>query len=350
MSRVDVTVLVPVLNEERYIEETARAMLAQSFDGELEVLFIDGGSEDATRAVLERISEEDARVRVLDNPERRTPNALNVGLSAARGEYVARMDAHSWYPPTYLADGVRRLQKGDVDWVTGPAIPRPAGRWSRRIALALGTPLLGQGGSRKWLADPAGGAEEVELDTGVFAGVWRRSTLERHGGWDEGWPVNQDAEMAARVLAAGGRIVCVRALAAQYAPRESLAGLARQYWRFGYYRVKTTRRHPSALRRAHLLPVALVASVLTAVLPGLPGWLARRGLVAYGVVMGAGSGFAPGRPQPADVAALPVVFATMHVAWGMGFLAGCVRMGPPLAAVASAIRGNRAVRAPGSSA
>ena len=120
------------------------------------------------------------------------------------GEYVVRMDAHSEYPPNYIAGAVERLLKGDVDWVCGPAIAEGNGRWSATVAAALRTPL-GQGGSRKW--EP--GQSEVELDTGVFTGVWRHSYLTELGGWDEGWPINQDSELAARVFERGGRIVCL---------------------------------------------------------------------------------------------------------------------------------------------
>src|SRR3954466_10760009 len=96
---VEVSVLVPVLNEERHIREAADTMRAQSFDGEIEFVFIDGGSSDRTRAILEELAAEDPRVRVLDNPRKVTPVALNIGLGAAGGEVIARMDAHTHYPP-----------------------------------------------------------------------------------------------------------------------------------------------------------------------------------------------------------------------------------------------------------
>jgi glycosyltransferase involved in cell wall biosynthesis len=139
--RVDASVLIPVLNEEAHIREAVDAMRAQRFDGTIEYLFMDGGSTDRTRAILEELAQEEPRIRVLDNPGRTTPHALNVGLHAARGEFVVRMDAHAFYPPRYIAAGVERLERGDVDWVAGAAIPRGTGRWSRRVALALNSGL-----------------------------------------------------------------------------------------------------------------------------------------------------------------------------------------------------------------
>ena len=326
---VDVSVLVPVLNEEAHIRETAGAMLAQRFEGEIEYLFVEGRSSDRTRALLEELAERDPRVHVLDNPARRTPNALNIGLRAARGEFVARMDAHTYYPAEYVAKGVERLRRGDAEWVSGPQLAHGNGRWSRRVALALGS-RLGVGGSSKWEVE-----RETELDSGVFAGVWRRSTLEGLGGWDEGWPANQDSELAARVLGNGGRIVCLPELGARYVPRDSLRGLARQYRRYGFYRAKTSRRHPHSMRRSHLLPPGLVLTVVGAVLaPARLRRPARFALAVYAVSLLGASAAAARRGRAADLVALPVVFATMHVAWGLGFLAGCARFGPPTAALA----------------
>jgi succinoglycan biosynthesis protein ExoA len=332
--KVDVSVLVPVLNEAAHIRETASAMRAQRFDGRLELLFMDGGSDDGTRAILDEIAAADARVRVLDNPARRTADGLNVGLANARGEFVARMDAHAIYPPNYLALGVERLRRGDVDWVAGPAVPRGSGTWSRRVALALNSGLATVG-SRKWRTTTEGRGGEVELDTGVWAGVWRHSTLEKLGGWDAGWPVNQDSELAARVLEAGGRIVLLPEMAATYFPRDDLQALARQYARYGYYRAKTACRHPHSARRSHVLAPALaLALVSSAAAPQPVSRLSRLALGAYATSLGAMSAQVALRTRDRDALTLPAVAALMHLSWGFGYLWGSARHGPPLAAAA----------------
>jgi succinoglycan biosynthesis protein ExoA len=336
---VDVSVLIPVLNEERHIRDTVAAMRAQRFDGAVEFLFLDGRSSDRTRAILEELSAQDARIRVFENPNRTTPYGLNVGLANARGAYVARMDAHSFYPPVYLARAVARLEQGGVDWVAGPQIPRGDGRWSRRVALALNSKLATIG-SRRFGSGAGGGAPagEVELDTGVFTGVLRRSTLDAHGGWDPGWPINQDSELAARVLAAGGRIVQLPELGATYVPRDSLGALARQYFRYGMYRGKTARRHPHSLRRSHLLAPALVATVAGSVVAPRPlRRLARLGLLAYAASLTSAGVRAAEHADTRDAAALPAVFATMHLSWGLGFAGSALRFGPPVAAVVRAL-------------
>ena len=335
MASIDVSVLIPTYNERRFIAECAERMRAQTFEGAVEFLFIDGRSDDGTREFLEDLAREDARVRVLDNPARRTPNALNVGMAAARGEFVARMDAHTFYPPEYLADGVSRLRQGGVDWVSGPALPHGEGKWSRRVALAMESPVGIGAAAFRVLYD-----DEIEVDTG-FTGLLRRETLQALGGWDEGWPINQDGELAGRVRSGGGKIVSLPSMAAGLVTRDSPRALARQYWRYGFYRVKTSLRHPASLRRTHLLPPTVVIG-LAAGAPGWPRRATRLGAALYPLMLMVAAARMYRRASTRDVATLPLVWAIMHLSWGAGFIAGCLRMGFPLAAVWSSLRRARA--------
>lgn len=338
---VDVSVLTPVLNEEEHIRDAAAKMLSQRFNGTIEFIFIDGASEDSTVEILRELARMDTRVRILDNPRRSTPISLNIGLAEARGAFIARMDAHTLYPEDYLARGVARLQRGGAAHVSGPQLARGEGTWSRRVALALDTPL-GRGGAQFRQANNG----EIEVDSG-FTGVWPRSVLEAHGGWNEDWHNDQDFELAARIRGGGGRIVCLPEMGAEYIPRNSLSSLARQYWRYGVYRVKTSRAHPESMRRSHLLAPSLAASVAAAVLPLGP--VRRLGRAAVAIWFAAVLGMAMVEAWRADttveldatagdVAALPAVFGAMHLAWGFGFLFGCVRFGPPVRALAHLAR------------
>lgn len=333
---VDVTVLTPVRNEVKVIHETARSIIGQQFDGTVEYLLIDGRSEDGTRAVLDELAAHDPRIRVVDNPRGDLAGALAVGLAAASGEFVAKMDAHTFFDPEYLQAGVERLRVGDVNWVSGPPTPHGIDPGSRRVALALES-WLGVGGSAKWPRsfDGANAGAEHELDTGVFSGIWRRSVLERLGGWDPGWPCNEDAELASRFLAAQERIVCVRAMGAHYIPRNTLRGLARQHAGYGYYRIKTARRHPNSLRRSHVLPPGFVMVLTAAVLGGRRGRLAAApALLAYAATVAATCARMRGRARLRDLALLPGIFAAMHLGYGSGMLAGVSRFGVPLRAIA----------------
>ena len=324
------SVLVPILDEIDHIDATLAILHDQRYDGELEFLLIDGGSTDGTRPILERVAAADPRFRVVDNPARCIPVALNLGLHHARGEYVVRMDAHTRYPADYVAQGVERLRRGDVAWASGPALPHGTGRWSRRVELALTTWLgVGNAAFRK-------ARTEVQSDTG-FTGVLRRETLVALGGWDEESLVNEDGELAARVRAAGGRIVCIPEMAAAYVPRDGLRALGLQYWRYGQYRARTSRLHPESMRRTQLLPPGVVLAAGVSLLPGPLGRPARAGLALYGLAVGGACASVVRRAAPRDIAALPLVLLTMHGTWGAGFLRGCVRFGVPWGAMRRAV-------------
>jgi succinoglycan biosynthesis protein ExoA len=327
-----------VLNEERHIRIAVAAMQDQELDGDFELLFADGGSSDRTREILLELARADPRIRVLDNPRGHTASGLNVCLAAAVGRYVARMDAHTLYPRRYLAAGVQRLQRGDTSWVSGPQVPAPVGPVSRAVALALSSPL-GRGGSRKWDAHLHARGER-QLDTGVFGGVWLRQTLLAFGGWDERWPINQDSELAARFLARGQRLVCIPQMAASYTPRDSLPRLARQYFRYGFYRARTFSAHPRSVRRSHLLPPSLVLALAAAIRspPPLPR-AARAAVAAYGLAVARTAATAAARRQGRrESALLLAVLPTMHLSWGAGAIAGMLRFGVPLRALLALVR------------
>lgn len=326
-----VSVLTPVLNEERCLEDSIAHMQEQTI-ADAEFLIIDGGSSDMTVEIASAAARGDARIRLLTNPSRRTPNGLNIGLREARGAYVARMDAHTRYPATYLADGIARLQEGDVHWASGPQLPVGTDSGSRRTALALSTPL-GVGGASFRLFH----RDEVEVDSG-FSGVWERTFLESLGGWDEAWPVNQDGEMAARVRKLGCRIVCIPSMAAQYVPRSSIRELAAQYWGYGVYKAKTCKRHPASMRRSHVLPPALLCVGVAAIVPTRHGKVALLGLATYGALLGAASQRVARNSPILDRLGVMMSLAVMHTAWGTGFVVGCWRFGVPWKALSQLVR------------
>jgi GT2 family glycosyltransferase len=343
---IECSVLIPVLNEERYLERSVAAMRRQRFPGELEFLFADGGSTDRTRELLDALAREDDRIRVFENPGRTASSGLNVALGHARGRWIARMDAHTEYPEDYVALGVARLRERGTRWVSGPQTPKGHGRVSRAVALALGSPL-GRGGSRKW-GGLDGQPGEFELDSGVFAGVWARETLLEYGGWDERSSPNEDSELAGRFLGDGERLICIPEMAAHYVPRDSLRGLWRQYQAYGEARFRTANWHPHTLRRSHLLPPALVLDAALAVAgPRIMRRPARLGLGLYAAaVAGTAIRSRLDAEQPGDALAVPAVLAVMHFANGLGALRGAVRNGPPLAALVRLGGLDDAARAP----
>jgi glycosyltransferase involved in cell wall biosynthesis len=331
---VDCSVLVPVRNEEEHLVQSVAAMRRQRFAGQLEFVIVDDGSGDRTPELLADLAANDRRIRVLRNPRRGTPSALNLALANARGRWVCRMDAHTIYPEDYVALGVQRLGRGDTGWVSGPQVAVGHGRVSRAVELALRS-RLGRGASRRWGASDSGAQQEYELDSGVFAGVWDRSVLLEFGGWDERWLRNQDSELAGRFHERGERIMCIPAMASSYAPRDSLRALWTQYIQYGEFRARTARRHPQTMRRSHLLPPALVACLPASIVaPRALRLAARAALVAYVATISAAAVRTEGA-DAGDAAMVPVVLATMHIAHGVGSYIGAARYGPPLSALAS---------------
>ena len=330
-----VSVLMPVLNEALHLRATMERALQQDYEGDVEFLLIDGGSDDGSPAMIDELAATDPRVRRLDNPARRTPHALNIGLREARGEVIIRMDAHTRYPTSYVRLAVERLQRGGATHVSGPQIAVGGGEgWSDRVALALRTPLGVGGASFRREAD-----EEFDVDTG-FSGAWTSDTLRRVGGWDEAWLTDQDCELAFRLAKEeDGRHVCLPQMAAEYIPRASLTGLARQYWQYGLHKVMTFRRHPESMRPSHLLPPALVATGAVALAAPRPlRGLARVGIGTYAAALAASAASAAREAPARDAAALPLVYATMHLAYGAGIWGGVRRYGVPAGALASVFR------------
>lgn len=314
------TVLVPILNEEEFLPGTLPAMLAQDFDEPIEFLMLDGGSTDRTLEILKQFAEADPRIRVIDNPGRIQSRALALGLAEAKGEYIVRMDAHTYYPPNYVRSGIARLRRGDVAWVAGPQLPHGTGGWSSRIAAAMRN-RLGVGGASFRFPQ----SEEMVTDA-AFTGILSRRLLEDLGGWDTDWRVNEDGELAARVRAAGGVIVCLPEMAAQCATRDSLSGLARQYHKYGYDRAMTERRHPGSLRRSHLLPVAVLITAAAALLAPRPlRRSARFGIGVYLAALTWGAVDVSRRDGVENGLFAPLIFATMHLFWAAGFVRGWIR-------------------------
>ncbi|MGI9185747.1 MAG: glycosyltransferase [Solirubrobacteraceae bacterium] len=333
MASVEISVLVPIFNEERHVRIAVESMQAQRVAGACEFLLLDGGSTDSTLAELAPLLEGDPRLRLLRRPGATRGELLNLGLRSAHGDLIARMDAHTVFPPSYLADGTCRLALGDVASVSGPAIAVGSGTWSRRIALALRS-RIGRGGARfRHLSE-----DEIEVDSG-YCGLWQGEVLRASGGWNESAHAAEDVELAARIRQSGGRIVCVPSMAGRYLPRDTLRGLAAQYWRYAHYRVWSAGRHPEMFRRSHVVPPLLVTAAVAAVgAPRPAARLGRRLLKLYAAVVCAESARLGRGEPPRDALGVAVVFVTMHFAWGTGFLVSCVRHGPPWAALGLQLR------------
>jgi len=252
-----VSVVVPCYNEQRYIRATLESLLSGTFNpAEMEVLVVDGISKDGTRAIIEEIARRDPRVRLLDNPCGLTPVALNIGIRAARGEIIMRIDSHSIYPPRYAEVLVRTLESTGADMVGGCVTFVPAEEGLVCRAIAVGTGCAFGTGARFRYRRKDGPVDAVQL------GCWRREIFERVGLFDERMVRNQDNEHSSRILHAGGRLHMTAEVTIQYHPRSSLKKLWQQAWVTGMWNAFTQRLHPYTFRWRHFLPAIFFLGVL----------------------------------------------------------------------------------------
>jgi glycosyltransferase involved in cell wall biosynthesis len=318
-----VSIIIPCYNEEDTIHDLLTAIHAQTYArASLEVVIADGLSEDRTRHEILRFSEAhaDLAVRVLDNPRRIIPAGLNLALRAAGGGIIIRLDAHSLPSPDYVQRCVEDLETGLGENVGGVWEIRPGAgtRMADSIARAAAHPLgVGDALYRH-------GTKPAYVDTVPF-GAFKRELLALVGFFDESLLSNEDYEFNSRIRVRGGKVWFDPAIRCVYFARPTLAALARQYWRYGYWKYRMLRRYPGTLRWRQALPPLFVASLLTLGLLGFAWcgfhWLLGAQILIYALsLLAAGIQIAVRHGKGYLAAGLPLAIACMHLCWGGGFL------------------------------
>ncbi|HMM97264.1 glycosyltransferase family 2 protein [Phycicoccus sp.] len=308
-----VSVVMPILDEERHLADAVAMVLGQDYPGPLEVVLALGPSRDRTDEVAARLAADDPRVRLVRNPSGRTPDALNAAVGAATGEVVVRVDGHAEIPPGYVSTAVATLAETGADNVGGTMDARGTTPFERAVAAAMRSPL-GVGSSR---FHTGGGAGEVDT---VYLGAFRREALERVGGYDPRFTRTQDWELNHRIRADGGRVWFTPDLVVTYRPRAGFRALARQYRDYGRWRRVVARTHEGTLNPRYLAPPAMVVGTSAATLVGIAWWPALVVPAGYAVAVAVGGvAITRGEGWRTRLLGGPVL-ATMHWAWGVGFL------------------------------
>ena len=333
-----VSMITCILNEERHIEAAVAHALDQDYPGPLELVIALGPSKDRTDAIVERLAAADPRVRCVRNPSPAgaTPSGLNAAIGLTKHPVVVRIDGHCLLPPEYVSTAVATMRRTGADNVGGIMAAEGVSVFEQAVARAM-TSRLGVGNA----AFHTGGEEGEALT--VYLGVFRRSALERVGGFDEAFLRAQDWEMNLRIRRTGGLVWFTPALKVAYRPRPDLRALSRQYFHYGRWRRVITRKHPDTVSVRYLAPpVALLGFAAGAVVA--PFWWPAAVLPAgYLAALGIGAAV-EGRGLPAGARLrLPAVLATMHFSWGLGFLTSPRR----LAAQAAAAQGHASDEDPG---
>lgn len=326
-----VSVVIPCYNEERHIAQVL-AGLARQWDAKAyEIVVVDGMSSDRTREEIARFRKErpEVEVRVVDNPARNIPAALNLGIGAARGEIVVRMDAHSVPSANYVRRCVEVLQSGAASIVGMPWRIRPGAKTvtARAIAVAVAHPF--GIGDAKYRLMGEGSAEQHEVDTVPF-GAFRKELWRELCGYNEALLANEDYDFNYRARLRGRRVVLDTAARSDYFARATLGALAAQYFRYGVWKARMVRLHPRSIRVRQLVaPVFLLALALSAA--GGLFWNPARWLLAavagtYALVALVFAVRLARRERDVRLALLlPFLFLTIHATWGAGFLIGLAR-------------------------
>ncbi len=328
MDSPKVSVIIPCRNEEKTIQELLAALYGQTFPLEqMEVVIADAMSDDGTRQVIEAFQQQHPglALRVVDNPKRIIPAALNTAIRAARGKVIVRLDAHSVPKPDYVALCVQDLEAGRGANVGGIWLIEPgADTWIARSIAAAAAHPLGVGDAKYRYTDQAG-----PVDTVPF-GAYYRSLVEQVGEFDETLLTNEDYEFNTRIRKQGGVLWLDPAIQATYYARPTLRQLAQQYWRYGYWKVAMLRQHTQTIRWRQALPPLFALSLiifglLSLIIPAA-GCILALEVVSYSVALFlVGAQVSLSKRDISYLIGVPLAISTMHLAWGCAFLWSIVK-------------------------
>jgi succinoglycan biosynthesis protein ExoA len=315
-----VTIAIPVLNEERFVEDCLESLFAGTYPKDrLEVLVLDGGSSDRTVEIVEQIGKSHLQIRILENPGRIQAKAMNIAIDEAAGEMIVRLDAHSKYQSNHVEKIVERLVAGDAENVSGVQLPVGSGFFGNLAAACLRSSLSMGASSHRVASGPA-------YSESVFLGGWKTKTLRDLGGFNPDWEVNEDYELNVRLRESGGRVMVLPELECEYIVRSTPSALAKQYYRYGFWRARTIRCHRSAARMRHAAPLVLLLALVASF--GVLGAGSSYGLIVpivYALMLlFAGAKVVLSERRLSSVVA-PAVFGLIHLSWGAGLLFGAMR-------------------------
>lgn len=307
-----VSVVLPILNEERFLTDAITAILAQKYAGELEVILALGPSHDRTNEIALALSAKDSRVVLVENPTGRTAAGLNAAIAKARFEIICRIDGHAEISKSYIADAVDIMQSTSAVNVGGIMAAVGKSPFENAVARAMRSPI-GVGGARFHIGGQAGPADTVYL------GVFKKSALIAAGGYDERFIRAQDWELNFRLRESGGLIWFDPRLEVVYRPRPNLKTLSRQYFEYGRWRRAVTRQHKGTVNYRYLAPPIATLVIAASLITGLalhPLFFIPALTYASAILM---SSFVIGKNWLERIT-LPAVLTTMHISWGIGFL------------------------------
>lgn len=322
LRKPSVSVVMPVRNEADFIERSLKAVLAQKYPSEsMEIIIADGLSTDATRAEIEKLkSATDIPIRIVDNPERIAPSGLNRAISEAKGEIIVRVDGHCEIEPDYVANCVKYLQAGRAEGVGGPIETLGETLRARAIAVAMSS-TFGVGGSAFRTVND----REMYVDTVAFPG-YKREIFEKVGLFNEELVRNQDDEFNYRLRKSGGRILLATDIRSRYYSRSGFKSLWRQYFQYGYWKIRVMQLHPKQMSLRQFMPFAFVLTIILFSILSIFFAAGRWALMGIaGIYLLANLAATLKSAKRIEPRGLPLVFISfpiLHFSYGLGFAAG----------------------------
>lgn len=325
-----VSVVIPCLNEERFIGKALQNLAGQYDHDSYEIIVVDGHSDDGTRNEIAefRRAWPQVSVKLIDNPTRRIPTALNLGIKAASGNIIARLDAHAVASPGYIRRSVEVLRQEGIGAVGMPCQVTAGADTltAKAIAMAVSHPF-GIGDAKYRLGKGESGQEAV--DTVAFA-CFKKELWTELGGFDEELLANEDYEFNYRIRLSGKIVLLDRSEHCDYFARTTLPDLFRQYWRYGTWKARMIRRHPRSIKLRHMIAPLFVISLATLLVGGFwlrPAWWLLGVEVAAYLLLALLFAAQLARKSGAGLRVLlllPLIFSTIHLTWGSSFLVGTI--------------------------
>lgn len=253
-----VSIIIPARNEEKFIEKCLNSCLNQSYpQDKMEIIVVDGMSEDKTREIVGKFAQKYTNIKLLDNPKKIAPSAMNIGIKESKGDIIVRVDGHCEIDCKFIENGVKKLLSNEEIWaVGGPIETVGETKVAQAIAIAMSS-RFGVGNSAfRTLKN-----EETFVDTVPFPAS-PKGIFDIVGLYDEELVRNQDDEHNLRIIEKGGKILLTPDIKSKYFSRSSFKSVFRQYFQYGFYKVKVIRKHPKVLRVRHFVPAIFFLSLI----------------------------------------------------------------------------------------
>lgn len=318
-----ISIILPIRNEANFIKKSIESILSQDYpQDQIEILTVDGMSTDKTRKIVQVYQQNHPQIHIIDNPKKIVPTALNLAIRQANGDIIIRIDGHTLIAPDYIRKCVEILRRTGADNVGGCMTAVGTTVFGKVVAIATSTPF-GVGNSKFHYAQ-----EEVEADS-VYMGAWPRNVFRRIGLFDEELVRDQDDEFNYRVREKGGKIILNPAIKSIYTTRSTPLSLWKQYYQYGYWKVRVLQKHPRQMSLSQFIPPLFVFSLLLSVLLALTTsweiWLFFIIAISYMITNIASAVVTASKKGWEYLPLLPITFLIIHLSYGFGFLSGLIK-------------------------